>query len=48
MSEVQRRNFDWTLGDDKNTEHMRLIDRGAFGEVHEASLYVCLQTKVAP
>jgi len=39
MSDVQPRNFDWTLGGDGNTrahmKHIRRIDAGSFGEVHE-------------
>jgi len=39
MSDVQPRNFDWTLGGDgairARIEHIRRIDAGSFGEVHE-------------
>jgi len=41
MSDVQRRNFDWTLGDGATRtrmEHIRRIDGGSFGEVHEVPI----------
>lgn len=33
-----RRDFVWTTGGDENIEHMRLIDTGATGEVHQVTL----------
>jgi len=32
--------FGWTNGGSESTLHQRLIDRGAFGEVHQARLTV--------
>jgi hypothetical protein len=33
--------YTWTAGDDPIISHVRIIDSGAGGEVHEVALLIC-------
>jgi len=34
--------YRWTVGNDKGLSHLRIIDSGASGEVHEVSIFTLI------